>query len=186
MKILSLFSKSLVILLFLSSCTKSTPPAKNNQSIRVGIRDLHNLDWNKRRTFQGVTESIAEPLIKYRFKEGKITLEPALAEKWWSKKNDTQWFIKIRSNLKWSNGKPFLAESILHSLERILNPKTGSHEAFYFLRIKGAKDYYSGKITDFSKVGVSITKKGLIKFELEKIGKSFCSYSYGIFYISNL
>ncbi|MEM7645880.1 MAG: ABC transporter substrate-binding protein, partial [Pseudomonadota bacterium] len=105
---------------------------------------IESLDWNIRRGIHGVTDSMAEPLLRYEIHQGKAQLVPALAQKWWSEQNGKVWYFQIREGLRWSDGEPFHPQSLLDSLERILRPETGSIYITYFTKwIKGAQRFSS-------------------------------------------
>ena len=60
----------------------------------------------------------------------------------------------IRADAKWSNGEPLTAYDFLNSWERVLNPATASEYAYQLYYLVNGEAYGTGKITDFSQVGV--------------------------------
>ena len=84
-------------------------------------------------------------------KQGKP--QAALAQKTTISKDGKTYTFKIRPNAKWSNGDPITAKDFVYSWRRVVNPKTGSQNAFNFFQIKNAKAINSGKM-DPDQLGV--------------------------------
>lgn len=79
--------------------------------------------------------------------------QAALAQKTTISKDGKTYSFKIRPNAKWSNGDPITAKDFVYSWRRVVNPKTGSQNAFNFFQIKNAKAINSGKM-DPDQLGV--------------------------------
>ncbi|HVW21558.1 MAG TPA: peptide ABC transporter substrate-binding protein [Opitutaceae bacterium] len=80
---------------------------------------------------------------------------PGLAETWEVSPDGLVYTFHLRPNLRWSNGDPLTSDDFIQSYKRILTPSLGSDYANYFYNyVQGAKDYYEGKVADFSRVGV--------------------------------
>ena len=79
--------------------------------------------------------------------------QAALAQKTTISKDGKTYTFKIRPNAKWSNGDPITAKDFVYSWRRVVNPKTGSQNAFNFFQIKNAKAINSGKM-DPDQLGV--------------------------------
>ncbi|HEX3731271.1 MAG TPA: peptide ABC transporter substrate-binding protein [Opitutaceae bacterium] len=80
---------------------------------------------------------------------------PGLAESWDISSDGLTYTFHLRANLRWSNGDPLTADDFIQSYQRILTSSLGSEYASYFYNyVRGAKDYFEGKQTDFSQVGV--------------------------------
>ena len=73
----------------------------------------------------------------------------------------TSWEFKLRSDLKWQNGDPIKADDFIYTFQQVLDPKLSMKRANYFYGgstpIKGAKDYFDGKTSDWSTVGIEKT-----------------------------
>lgn len=74
------------------------------------------------------------------------SIEPAQAESYTVSKDGLTYRFKIRSDRKWSDGKPVTAEQFRLGLLRTLNPTTASASAGLLFSIRGAKDFFFGKI----------------------------------------
>jgi oligopeptide transport system substrate-binding protein len=87
-------------------------------------------------------------------RNAKGDIIPGMAESWERSPDGLTYTFHLRPNLKWSNGEPLNASDFLNSWERVLNPATASEYAYQLYYLKNAEDYGTGKITDFSQVGV--------------------------------
>jgi peptide/nickel transport system substrate-binding protein len=52
--------------------------------------------------------------------------EPELAESWEANKSADEWVFKLRKGIQWHDGKDLRAEDVTYSLNRVIDPKTGS------------------------------------------------------------
>jgi oligopeptide transport system substrate-binding protein len=72
------------------------------------------------------------------------------------------WTFKLHSGMKWSDGAPIDANTFAYSINRSLDPCTGSDVASYLYNIKGAADFNGGTcptgktVSDTTLVGQSI------------------------------
>ena len=126
------------------------------------------LDWNKASdtTSNTILRNIMSGLVEYEFSNGNIFYKPGLAKKIESQNEGQTWIFSLREDVYWSDGVPFEAQHIIDGWERSLNPQTASSYSYFLYHIKNAKEYNTGKIKDFSKVGVHITPDGKLKVEL--------------------
>jgi peptide/nickel transport system substrate-binding protein/oligopeptide transport system substrate-binding protein len=62
------------------------------------------------------------------------------------------WTFHLRSGMKWSDGAPIDASVFAYSINRSLDPCTGSDVASYLYNIKGAADFNGNKCPDGAKV----------------------------------
>ncbi|WP_395749311.1 peptide ABC transporter substrate-binding protein [Prosthecobacter sp.] len=72
----------------------------------------------------------------------------------WTQENFTVWTFKLQPQGKWSDGAPLTAADFVYSYQRILTAKLGADYAGMLYPILNAEEYHTGKITDFSQVGV--------------------------------
>lgn len=81
---------------------------------------------------------------------------PGLAETWEISDDGLVYTFHLRPDAKWSNGHPITAVQVVESFRRILAPGLASEYAYLVYNfVVGAKDYYEGRITDFSRVGLT-------------------------------
>lgn len=80
--------------------------------------------------------------------------EPGVAESWEFSEDRRQITFHINPEARWSNGDPVTAEDYVWSWMRALHPEMGNLYAYMLFPIKNAEAYFSGKVSDFSEVGV--------------------------------
>jgi oligopeptide transport system substrate-binding protein len=78
---------------------------------------------------------------------------PALAERWEVSPDGKTYTFHLR-DCQWSNGDPITAQDFVWSWQRVLKPETASEYAYQLFYLVNAEDYNSGKLKDFSTVGV--------------------------------
>lgn len=84
------------------------------------------------------------------------TLEPipGMAESWDISDDGKTYTFHIRTNARWSNGDPVTSADFVWSWWRALQPALGNLYAYMYYPIKNAEAYATGKLDDFSQVGV--------------------------------
>jgi oligopeptide transport system substrate-binding protein len=141
----------------LSGCAKTPPPQGTaaRQVLRVGNGDEpQDLDPH-------VVTGIPEYKIIQSLTEGLISPDPkdqhpvpGVASSWEISDDRLVYTFHLRPDARWSDGSPVTSEDFLVSWKRILSPKIGAEFAYLVYNyVKGAKDYYDGKTSDFSTVG---------------------------------
>lgn len=107
-------------------CTASAqaqPSGTFRQAHEVGSGTASDMDPISRgRVFQ-VTEKIMNRLVRPGL-DGKPA--PDLATSWTSNPNATEWTFKLRSGVRFHNGRPFTATDAAYSLRRVQDPKLDS------------------------------------------------------------
>lgn len=78
---------------------------------------------------------------------------PALAVSHEVSKDQKTYTFKIRTDAKWSDGKPVTAHDFVYAWQRVVNPETASQYAFFLYGFENGKAINQGDITDFSKLG---------------------------------
>ena len=84
--------------------------------------------------------------------DGKII--PGMAESWTLSPDGKTYTFTLRPGIQWSNGAPVTARDFVDSWRRALEPSTASEYAYQLYYLVNAEAYNTGKITDFSQVGV--------------------------------
>ncbi len=121
-------------------------------------------------TVSGVTEHrILSALFEGLTSLDPETLEPipAVAERWEVSDDKRFYTFFIRRNAYWSNGEPVTAKDFINSWERILSPKLSSEYSYLLFCIKNAKDFFEGRIENFSDVGAIAIDEHTLRVELE-------------------
>ena len=91
---------------------------------------------------------------------------PGVAEKWEVAEDGKVYTFQIRENAKWSNGDSVTAIDFVESYKRILTPSLASTYAYMLFVMEGAEDYSTGKLKDFSKVGVKAINDRTLQINL--------------------
>ena len=65
-----------------------------------------------------------------------LTMEPALAESWEVSDDQLTWTFTLRENVTFHNGRDLVADDVVYSYERIMDPDTGAANAFRFASVE--------------------------------------------------
>jgi ABC-type oligopeptide transport system substrate-binding subunit len=85
------------------------------------------------------------------------SLSPAAATGYEVSADGTVYTVTLRAGMTWSDGQPVTAQHYVDGVCRLLDPAIGN--SYYYLltdiaRVKGARDYAHGEVTDCATVGV--------------------------------
>lgn len=72
----------------------------------------------------------------------------------WAHENFTTWTFKLQPQGKWSDGTPVTSEDFLYSYRRILTAELAADYANMLYPMLNAEAYHTGKLKDFTQVGV--------------------------------
>ena len=89
-----------------------------------------------------VAQQIFDGLVQY---DGAANIVPAIAEAWKGSRDGLNWTFHIRRGVKFHNGREVVADDVVYSFTRILDPKLNSKAAEVFMKVKGAKDFIEGR-----------------------------------------
>ena len=111
---------------------------------------------------------IMSSLLEGLMTENPKTLEPepGVAKSWVISEDRKTYTFTLREDAKWSNGDSVTAEDFVWSWNRVLTPSLGSQYTDMLYYVEGAKDYYEGKIDDFSQVGVKAIDQNTLEVVL--------------------
>lgn len=79
---------------------------------------------------------------------------PGVAERWEISSDGKTYTFHLRSNARWSNGDKVIAQDFVNAWKRALAPETAAEYAYQLYPLIHAEDYSSGKLKDFSHVGI--------------------------------
>jgi peptide/nickel transport system substrate-binding protein/oligopeptide transport system substrate-binding protein len=94
-----------------------------------------------------VSQQIFDGLVQY---DQALTIVPALAEFWRASRDGLVWTFNLRRGVKFHHGREVTADDVVYSFARILDPKTHSGAAEWFLNIKGAREFREGRAKSVS------------------------------------
>lgn len=169
----------LLLVLLGTGCGRRVTPVEDGnrrQILHLGnFADPSDLDPH---TNRGVPESrILNALFEGLATLDPNTLEPipGAAERWEVSENATRWRFFLRRDAKWSNGEPITAEDWVWSVQRMLTPSVASDYANMTFAIANALEYQTGKLKDFSQVGVKALDPHTLEFTLKQPTPGFAS-----------
>jgi oligopeptide transport system substrate-binding protein len=151
--------------------------AKRETPVEAGIR-THTLligNQNEPATLDPqIADAYTDGIIFTTLFEGLTVLDektsqglPGAAERWDISPDGKVYTFHLRAGLQWSNGDPLSAHDFAYSFQRILTPKLGSGYSYLLWPIKNAEAFNSGKVTDFSQVGVEVPDDLTLRLTLE-------------------
>lgn len=97
-------------------------------------------------------------------KEGKIT--GGVAESWDISDDGKKYIFHIKTNAKWSDGKPVTASDFVYSWKRATDPKTAANYSYQMEPLKNAKSITAGKLP-VSSLGVKAIDNLTLEVTLE-------------------
>jgi oligopeptide transport system substrate-binding protein len=164
-KISGSVTKFLGLLLLGVAAHADAPPVKTF-TFRLSAEPA-TLDWNRAYTTSEtyVLMNLMEGLVAF---DANLKPIPALAESWTISPDGKTYTFKIRSGVKWSDGIPLRAQDFVYSWKRLLSPVTAASYAYTLFDIEGAEDYNSGKLRDFSQVGIQAIDPNTLQVKLVK------------------
>lgn len=130
-----------------------TEPAEIDPHTTTGMPEYHL----QMALFEGLVSKHPETL----------EIVPAVAERWSISEDGLVYTFHIRPTAKWSNGEALVAEDFVLSWQRALSVALGNQYASMLYSIKNAEAYHSGKITNFSEVGVKAIDEHTLQVILE-------------------
>jgi oligopeptide transport system substrate-binding protein len=114
---------------------------------------------------QNIVLALFEGLVSYDPRD--LHPVPGVAKSWEISPDGLDYTFHLREDAKWSNGDPVTAQDFVRSYQRMLTPALAAQYAYMiFNYVAGAKDYYDGKLKDFSKVGIKATDEHTLQIML--------------------
>jgi oligopeptide transport system substrate-binding protein len=108
----------------------------------------------------GVVTGVPEHRILSNLFEGLTTSDPkdlsprpGMAASWTISKDGLVYTFKLR-DAHWTDGKPVTASDFVYAWERVLNPHSGAKYAQQLFYVKNGEAYNTGRLSDFTQVGV--------------------------------
>jgi peptide/nickel transport system substrate-binding protein len=128
------------------------PPAPAKKTLRIGLSaepdslDPHLLTMT---AAMRVMEQMYSSLLRL---SPTLEIQPDIAKEWMVNKEGTVFTFKLRSDVKFHNGRGVTAEDVKYSIERMIDPKVASPWAYLFA------DLDSIKVIDATTVEIKMKK----------------------------
>ena len=121
---------------------------EKNTELTLGIAELDTINpiLSNNKNVQDISKLIYDPLITLT---SDYKVEPCLAKEW-AKQSDNSYLIKLRENVKWSDGPRFTAEDVRFTIDRL----------------KEVSSIYSYNVQNV--VGVDIVDDYTVKIKLDR------------------
>ena len=86
------------------------------KELRFGIAEFDTINpiLSNNKNVQDITKIIYEPLVNLT---SEYKAEPCLAKEW--AKQDNSYLIKLRENVKWSDGQSFTSDDVVFTIDRL-------------------------------------------------------------------
>ncbi len=130
----------------------TTAPAVGEKVFRRAAFEPDSLDPSKGGPGFQEFQNLYEPLVDAYAQDGQI--HPLAAESYTVSDDGLTFTFTLRDGLKWSDGKPLVAEDFRYAWLRQLDPATASYVPDEFYAIKNGQEFNQGKITDPNEVGI--------------------------------
>lgn len=120
----------------------------------------------------GISTNLPSSTVEMQLFEGLTRLDdkgnpqPAAAESWTVSPDGLVYTFKLRSGMEWTNGTPVKASDFEYAWKRVLDPKTGSGNAFMLYYLKNGEKYFEGQASR-DDVGVKALDDTTLQVTLE-------------------
>lgn len=124
---------------------KTTPPARNIlRYVNGGEPESLDPAMSSAQPDARIFMALFEGLVEYDPKS--LHAIPAIAERWHTNGDSSEFVFFLRKNARWSNGDPINAHDFVYSIRRALAPQTASRTAAQAYQIRYAHPYNSGAV----------------------------------------
>jgi oligopeptide transport system substrate-binding protein len=120
-----------------------------------------------------LTTGSTEGAVQGTLFEGLVVLDPrsgqprpAAARSWESSPDGRIVTFALRPDGHWSDGTGVTAHDFVRSFRRLFTPTLGADYATEFYFIRGAREFHTGKTSDFSTVGIAALDPLTLRFNL--------------------
>jgi oligopeptide transport system substrate-binding protein len=132
-----------------------------------------NLDWNGLSTFieAPFILNLCEGLYTYSYPGGKLV--PGIAASLTKSKDLTEYTFKLRTDAKWSDGRPIYAQDFIDAWTRLVSPQATSIYTYYLFDVVGAKEYNTKAATSATDIGVKALDDHTLQVKLKRPVKNW-------------
>ena len=150
---------------------EATGPQRGGEMTVVYKDDLATLDpavaydW----TNWPAVKMVFDGLLDY---DSTTNLTPRLAEAMPQVSDDgTVYTFKLRSGVKFQNGRELTADDVVYTMTRLLDPATASPGAGFYVGIKGAQEFIDGQASSLE--GIKALDEQTVEFTLAQPDMTF-------------
>lgn len=93
---------------------------------------------------------------------------PGVAERWEISSDGLTYTFHLRAEAKWSDGTACTSHDFIRSYQRLLTPALAADYSYMLFVVKGAEDFFQGKIKDFSTTGFQAPDDHTLVFQLQR------------------
>lgn len=101
-----------------------------------------------------LVDNLFEGLVEYGVGDGPVV--PGVAERWTQSKNGRVYTFHLRSDARWSDGRPVTASDFRRSWLRLLDPAAEHSQRELLYVIQGAEAYGDGRNQDQDTIGIEV------------------------------
>jgi oligopeptide transport system substrate-binding protein len=91
---------------------------------------------------RAVSQQIFDGLVQF---DQTLAIKPALAEFWRASRDGLTWTFELRRGVKFHHGREVVADDVVYSFTRLLDPRNKSGAAELFMNIRGAREFAQGR-----------------------------------------
>jgi len=156
------------------SCAEASPA---DGMLGLDITDVETFDPSLVVDTEGflVAQSLFEGLINVPPQSG-MPFQPGVAERWEISDDGLTYTFHLRSDARWSNGRMVTADDFVFAWRRKLDPATASTAVEPLYRLKNAKAFNEGTLTDPAEVGVRAVEPRTLVVTLETPAPFFLNF----------
>jgi oligopeptide transport system substrate-binding protein len=117
-----------------------------------------------------VANQIFDGLVEF---DAHLNVLPGLAQSWSASRDSLSWTFNLRQGTVFHNGREVIAEDVVYSLSRLLDPTVGSPRSWFLEKIKGASEFKSGASKHLE--GIKAVDRYTVKIDLSEPFAPFIS-----------
>lgn len=103
----------------------------------------------------------------------ELVVVPDVARRWEIRDGGLTYIFHLREDAKWSDGQPVTAGDFILAWRRMLDPRTPDRFAERLFDVKGAQDFYLGRLSDENRLGLRAPDDITLIVELEQPASYF-------------
>ena len=119
---------------------------------------------------RSVAQQLFDGLVEF---DHTLTVVPALAKYWKATRDGLTWTFTLRKGVTFHHGREVVAEDVVYSLTRLLDPRVKSAAADLFANIHGAREFREGRTTTVS--GITALDASTVRIVLDEAQVPFVS-----------